>query len=53
MNNLLTLGTLNAIKEKGFVTPKDIALVGWDDFDAAPHLATPLTMIDQPANSIG
>ena len=53
MNNLLTLGTLNLIREKGLEMAKDIALVGWDDFDAARHLATPLTMIDQPAYSIG
>jgi LacI family transcriptional regulator len=53
MNNLLTLGTLNAIKETGLAIPQDIALVGWDDFHAAPHLATPLTVVEQSAYSMG
>jgi DNA-binding LacI/PurR family transcriptional regulator len=53
MNNLLTLGTLNAIKERGLAIPQDIALVGWDDFPAAPHLATPLSVIEQSAYSMG
>ena len=53
LNNLLVLGVLNAIKEKGLLIPQDIALIGWDDFDAAPHLQTPLTVVDQPAYSMG
>jgi len=32
---------------------QDIAVIGWDDFDTAPHLQTPLTVVDQPAYSIG
>jgi DNA-binding LacI/PurR family transcriptional regulator len=53
LNNLLVLRALNAIKEKGLMIPQDIALIGWDDFDAAPHLQTPLTVVDQPAYSMG
>jgi hypothetical protein len=30
MNNLLVLGALNALKEKGLTIPGDIALIGWD-----------------------
>ena len=26
----------------------DLRLKGWDDFDTAPHLQTPLTVVDQP-----
>jgi LacI family transcriptional regulator len=52
MNNLLVLGALNAIKEKGLAIPEDIALIGWDDFAAAPHLQTPLTIVDQPAHAM-
>jgi LacI family transcriptional regulator len=52
MNSLLVLGALNAIKEKGLTMPEDIALIGWDDFDAAPHLQTPLTIVDQPAHAM-
>jgi LacI family transcriptional regulator len=53
MNNLLVIGALNALKEKGLTIPGDIALIGWDDFDAAPHLQTPLTVVEQPAHAMG
>jgi len=53
MNNLLVIGALNAIKEKGLMIPGDIALIGWDDFDAAPHLKKPLTVVEQPAYAMG
>ena len=53
MNNLLVIGALNAIKEKRLTIPDDIALIGWDDFDAAPHLQRPLTVVDQPTNAMG
>jgi DNA-binding LacI/PurR family transcriptional regulator len=53
MNNLLVIGALNALKEKGLMIPGDIALIGWDDFDAAPHLQKPLTVVEQPAYAMG
>ena len=53
MNNLLVVGALNALKEKGLTIPGDIALIGWDDFDAAPHLQKPLTVVEQPAYAMG
>jgi LacI family transcriptional regulator len=53
MNNLLVIGALNAIKEKGLTIPGDVALIGWDDFDAAPHLQKPLTVVEQPADAMG
>jgi len=53
MNNLLVIGALNALKEKGLMIPGDIALIGWDDFDAAPHLQKPLTVVEQPADAMG
>lgn len=53
MNNLLVIGALNALKEKGLMIPDDVALIGWDDFDAAPHLQTPLTVVEQPTHAMG
>jgi DNA-binding LacI/PurR family transcriptional regulator len=53
MNNLLVIGALNAINEKGLIIPGDLALIGWDDFDAAPHLQKPLTVVEQPADAMG
>jgi DNA-binding LacI/PurR family transcriptional regulator len=53
MNNLLVTGALNALKEKGLTIPGDIALIGWDNFDAAPHLEKPLTVVEHPAYAMG
>ena len=53
MNNLLVIGALNALKEKGLMIPDDVALIGWDDFDAAPLLQTPLTVVEQPTHAMG
>jgi LacI family transcriptional regulator len=53
MNNLLVLGALNAVREKGLRIPRDISIIGWDDFDAASHLRVPLTVVDQPAWAMG
>jgi DNA-binding LacI/PurR family transcriptional regulator len=53
MNNLLVIGALNAIKEERLKIPGDLALIGWDDFDAAPHLQKPLTVVEQPADAMG
>jgi DNA-binding LacI/PurR family transcriptional regulator len=53
MNNLLVIGALNALKEKGLTIPGEVALIGWDDFEAAPHLQKPLTVVEQPADAMG
>jgi DNA-binding LacI/PurR family transcriptional regulator len=43
-NNLMTLGALNAIHEKGLSIPQDAAIVGFDDMPWALSLAPPLTV---------
>jgi LacI family transcriptional regulator len=54
-NNLMTIGALQAIANRGLVVPDDIALLGFDDFpfpwsDAfRPHLTT----IAQPTYELG
>jgi LacI family transcriptional regulator len=53
MNNLLVIGALNALQEKGLMIPGEVALIGWDDFDAAPHLQKPLSVVEQPAYAMG
>ena len=47
------LGSIDRDQGTRLLIPQDIALIGWDDFDAAPHLQTPLTVVDQPAYSMG
>jgi DNA-binding LacI/PurR family transcriptional regulator len=53
LNNLLVVGALNALKEAELHVPKDMSLICWDDFELAAHLTPPLTVVDQPAYSIG
>jgi LacI family transcriptional regulator len=54
-NNLMTIGALQAIGNRGLVVPDDVALVGFDDFpfpwsDAfRPHLTT----VAQPTYELG
>jgi LacI family transcriptional regulator len=52
-NNLLTLALLTAIRDAGLVCPRDISVVGFDDFEWCPHLSPPLSMIRVPAAELG
>lgn len=52
-NNLMTLGALNAIHERGCTIPDEIAIIGFDDFPWAISLNPPLTTVAQPTSEIG
>lgn len=52
-NNLMTLGALGAIRDKGLKIPDDIALVGFDDLPWAAALVCPLTTVAQPTYEMG
>lgn len=52
LNNLLTTGALLAIDEMGLKIPDDVALIGWDDFDLAPLLKPPITVVKQSSFNI-
>jgi LacI family transcriptional regulator len=52
-NNLLSLGTLMAIKELGLSCPDDIALVGFDDHPWSAISNPPLTVVCQPSRRVG
>ena len=52
-NNLMTLGVLTALRELKVACPRDISLVGFDDFEWCPYLEPPLTMVRQPASELG
>ncbi|QPP05315.1 LacI family transcriptional regulator [Streptomyces bathyalis] len=52
-NNLMTLGTLDAITAAGLNIPSDIAIVGWDDAPWAPLLRPALTTVAQPTHELG
>jgi DNA-binding LacI/PurR family transcriptional regulator len=53
LNNLMTLGALQAIHEQKLSVPGDIALLGFDDMPWAACLQPPLTVIAQPTYALG
>jgi DNA-binding LacI/PurR family transcriptional regulator len=52
-NNLMTLGTLQAIHERNLIIPDQIAIVGFDDMSWSTSLQPPLTAVAQPAYELG
>lgn len=52
-NNLATIGSMRAIRQHGLNVPKDIVLVGIDDFEWADSFEPRLTVLAQPCKLIG
>ena len=53
VNNLMTVGALAAIHQRGLRVPEDVAIVGFDDLPWAEALDPPLTVVRQPAYDVG
>ena len=53
LNSLLTEGVLKYISEIGINIPRDVSVVGWDDFELATVLSPPLTVVRQHPYAIG
>jgi LacI family transcriptional regulator len=52
-NNLMTLGALQAIHERGIRIPEQLAVVCFDDMPWATSLRPPLTAVAQPVEELG
>lgn len=52
-NNLMTIGAMHALRERHINVPKEMALVGFDDFDWAGIFNPRLTVISQPLKQQG
>jgi len=52
-NNLLTLGALETIHERGLNIPQDISIVGFDDMYWSNSLNPPLTAVRQSGYDVG
>jgi LacI family transcriptional regulator len=52
-NNLMTIGAVDAIQGRGLEIPRDVALVGFDDFSWAGVFRPRLTTIAQPTYELG
>lgn len=53
VNNLMTVGALAAVHQRGLRVPQDVALVGFDDLPWAEALDPPPTLVRQPAYEVG
>lgn len=47
-NDLMAIGALRALREAGRTVPDDVAVVGFDDSEAAKFTEPPLTTVTQP-----
>jgi LacI family transcriptional regulator len=52
-DNLLTMGGLQFINERGLRIPDRLAIVGFDDFEWERVTSPPLSVVRQPAHEIG
>ena len=52
-NDVMALGVLSALREKGLAVPEDRAVVGCDDIPLAAHAAPPLTTVHVPFYETG
>ena len=52
-NNLMTLGALQVIHERGIRIPEELAVVCFDDMPWATSLRPPLTAVAQPVEELG
>ncbi|OBX07080.1 transcriptional regulator [Gallibacterium salpingitidis] len=52
-NDVMALGAISAIGEKGLSVPNDISIIGYDDIHASRFYAPPLTTVHQSKMRLG
>lgn len=52
-NDNCAFGAIRVIQARGFLVPRDISVIGFDDIALAEHWQPPLTTISQPFRKIG
>jgi DNA-binding LacI/PurR family transcriptional regulator len=52
-NNLMTIAIIKAVNAMGLIIPHDIAVIGFDDWEWAPLIQPPVTVVAQPAYDMG
>lgn len=52
-NNLITMSVVKAIKKMGLAIPGEIAVLGFDDWEWAPLIEPPITVVAQPVYEMG
>ncbi|MCX7780865.1 MAG: LacI family transcriptional regulator [Negativicutes bacterium] len=52
-NNLVTMAIIKALKALNIAVPRDMAVIGFDDWDWAALIDPPVTVVAQPAYEMG
>jgi DNA-binding LacI/PurR family transcriptional regulator len=52
-SDIIALGAIAAIRERGYRIPEDISMIGFNDYFFSQHLNPPLTTIRVPAFELG
>ena len=52
-SDVVALGAMTAVRERGMRIPQDVALVGFDDIFLAAYVSPPLTTVRLPAYGLG
>lgn len=52
-NNVMSMGTMACLQEKGVKIPHDLAVIGFDDYEWAKITVPPLSVIKQPSFELG
>ena len=52
-NDEMAAGVLHAARREGIEVPKELSVIGFDDFQIASRVWPPLTTIRQPTREIG
>lgn len=52
-NDLMAIGAMQVLRDAGRAVPDDVAVVGFDDIDAASHASPPLTTVAQDIDAMG
>jgi len=53
LNDLMAIGAMQAVRERGLVVGTEFAIAGFDDFPMVQYLDPPLTSIRQPVWEVG
>ncbi len=52
-NDLIAIGAIKALKERGIKIPQDVKVIGFDDISISKYMDPPLTTIRQPIYEMG
>ena len=52
-NDLIAIGVLRALREAGYLVPKDVAVIGFDDITMCNYTDPPLTTVHIPKQYMG